>query len=187
MPESVYGLPSSRLSYTSVVRRTPGLVLFWPALGGAVLSSVNNFVMPARHTMECWAKWTSVAGNAGIFSNWAGIQGTMLWVNVGNVVAMHYDNSDMSFGLTPGTGTWYHLVGTYDGTNRATYLQGQLVSGPTAQAAPSAVSTPLVTRNYVNSGNAGMSGSVGDGAIYARALSASEIQAHWLAGMSVQH
>ncbi len=37
---------------------------------------------------------------------------------------------------TPATGVWYHLTGTYDGTNIRLYINGVLEGGPTAQTNP---------------------------------------------------
>jgi len=187
MPEGVFGIPSPTFDYPTLVRRTSGLVLFWPGagLGRSKLTTTAKFAMPAAHTLECWVKWTSVGANVGILSNWASSLGTMLMVQPStSVLAFWTNGAGMSLGVVPTTGTWYHLVGTYDGTNRAAYLQGVLVAGPTAQAAPSASSTPLITRNYVGSGQPDLAGYVADAAIYSRALSAPEVAAHYRVGLN---
>jgi len=181
---AVFGIPRPGLEYDSLIRATPDLHLFWAGYLPNQQTSVANFVMPTRHSMEVWVRWTTVNSNRGIFSNWAGSLGPMFWVGVDSRIKFQFNASSVDSGLTPTTGIWYHIVGTYDGTSRAIYVNGNLLVGPTAGAAPSAVSTPLITHNYVGSAQPNLAGVMADAAIYSRALDAGEVSQHYVVGLN---
>lgn len=180
--QAVYGLPSKGSPYSAIVRATPGLVTYWPGNLGAGTTSGSNFTMPAAFTMECWVKITSLAANRGIFSNWAGGNGAMLWVDASNTrFKFHVNSSDVDSGVAPPAAFCY-LAATYDGTSRAIYVNGTLSGGPTSGVTPSASSTPLLVGNYASSGVSDLVGVVADGAIYSRPLNPGEITQHYIAG-----
>jgi hypothetical protein len=80
---------------------------------------------------------------------------------------------------------WSHVVGVFNGTNVAIYLNGALVGTPTAasgQIVPSGNNLqighdPITTSRYFN-------GLIDEASVYNTALSATQIQAIYLAGMS---
>lgn len=183
---AVFGIPSPGLEYDALIRATPDLHLFWAGYLPNPQTSVANFVMPTRHSMEVWVRWTTVNSNRGIFSNWAdgSASATMFWVGVDSTIRFRFNATDVVSGLTPTTGVWYHIVGTYDGTSRHFYVNGNLLGGPTAGASASAVSTPLITHNYVGSGQGDLAGVMADAAIYSRALDAGEASQHYVVGLN---
>ena len=80
---------------------------------------------------------------------------------------------------------WSHVVGVFNGTNAAIYLNGALVGTPTAasgQIVPSGNNLqighdPSMSTRYFN-------GLIDEASVYSTALSAAQIQAIYLAGMS---
>jgi len=86
---------------------------------------------------------------------------------------------------TPMTsGVWYHLAGTYDGRVVRLYANGKLVA---AQGAPGGTenhgAAPGVIISYFGDPRGqGMDGLLDEAALYSRALSDEEIQAHFAAG-----
>jgi Concanavalin A-like lectin/glucanases superfamily/Subtilase family len=78
-------------------------------------------------------------------------------------------------------GVWQHLAGVYDGTNIYLYVNGQKVAGPVAvpMFGPNP-RTPL-RLGATSLPNRGFDGWVDEVAIYAKALSASDIAAHYAA------
>lgn len=79
-------------------------------------------------------------------------------------------------------GTTYHVVGTYNGTSTRLYVNGSLIAGPTAYALNIAMAYASIgadgatVAEYFN-------GSIDEPAIYNYALSASQILAHYNAGI----
>ena len=49
---AVFGIPRPGLEYDSLIRATPDLHLFWAGYLPNQQTSVANFVMPTRHSME---------------------------------------------------------------------------------------------------------------------------------------
>ena len=181
---AVFGIPHPGAEYDSLIRATPDLALFWAGYLPNQETSVANYAMPAQHSLEIWVKWSAVASNRGILSNWASNAGTMLWVATDSKIKTHFNSSDQDSGVTPTTGIWYHIVATYDGASRALYVNGNLRVGPTALAAPSAVSTPLFTHNYLGSSQPNLAAVLADMAIYSRALTAGEVSQHYVVGLN---
>jgi len=180
---AVFGIPRPGLEYDSLIRATPDLHLFWAGYLPNPQTSVANFVMPAQHSLEIWVRWTTINSNRGILSNWS-TNGAILFVATDSRIKFQIDGTPLDSGLTPTTGIWYHIVATYDGTSRRLYVNGNLLGGPTAGAAASAVSTPLITHNYVGSGQADLAGVMADAAIYSRALDAGEASQHYVVGLN---
>lgn len=90
--------------------------------------------------------------------------------------------------LSPVPGQWYHLVGTYDGSNVRIYINGKDVGSPTAatgnidtDAADIRIGDDLAT-SHVN-----WKGLIDEVRIYNRALSAEEIRYHYNRGGPVAH
>src|SRR5882672_1666536 len=92
---------------------------------------------------------------------------------------------DPLFVLTSGVLTlnaWHHVVGTYDGTNARLYVDGNVVAGPTAGPYVvndgGAITLGAITNGMSNFWN----GKLDEAAIYSVALTASRVQAHYVAG-----
>lgn len=77
----------------------------------------------------------------------------------------------------PGDGiTWWHLVGTYDGTNMRVYIDGELDGTLAATAAIVTNTADLRLGNLAISGTDEFHGNLDDMRIYDRALSAAEVR-----------
>lgn len=79
--------------------------------------------------------------------------------------------------------TWYHITGTYDGTNTKLYVNGQQED---SDAATGAISTnnSLWTLGRNTGGTNPFSGSIDEAKVFSRALSANEVDAEYDAGMA---
>jgi hypothetical protein len=83
---------------------------------------------------------------------------------------------------------WYHLVGTYDGTNMSFYLNGALVgtqsaAGYTANSVNNAGVNPIALGNRGDaSGYGAFDGSLDEFAYYTNALTAAQVLAHYQVG-----
>ncbi|MDY6933575.1 MAG: DUF2341 domain-containing protein [Spirochaetota bacterium] len=78
------------------------------------------------------------------------------------------------------TGTWYHVVGTFDGTTKRLYVNGVLVNTTFVSGILhfSTADLTIGTRSDLNS-NYDFNGTIDEVAIYDRALSTEEIRAHY--------
>ena len=92
--------------------------------------------------------------------------------------------SDAGKSLT--ANTWQQVVGTFDGTSSAIYLNGQLIFGP-SNANGNTINYGTLrissTNNAPTQGNNYVSGSMANVQVYNTSLSASEIQALYLEGI----
>jgi hypothetical protein len=93
------------------------------------------------------------------------MQGTPVWINA-------------SYSLF----TWYHLVGTYDGTNGAFYVNGQLAAAPVAATGFLANPGNPLGIGQRGDGYGNWDGNLDEVAIYTHALSAAQVAAHYQVG-----
>ena len=74
------------------------------------------------------------------------------------------------------TGVWYHVVGTYDGTNVKIYVNGSLENSVAYSSTPGTTDQPLVIgRWYGNYNDYYTDGQIDQVRIFSKALSASEV------------
>lgn len=100
----------------------------------------------SAYTFSCWAKFDTVAHNSGIFTvdggtvindwtfnNWWRITGS------GNVLSWYHSISGTSYKIVSGsltgaglsafaTGTWYHIMCTWSGSELKSYVNGTLIA-----------------------------------------------------------
>ena len=183
----VYGLPiasnpdairsSGSRTLSQVVNATRSLTTYWPGVT-PIRTSISNWVLPSAWTLEAWFKGTGLTSNRAVLSAW-NTNGPMLWLMAANGhPGLHVNGTDVDTGVVPTNGVWYHLVGTYDGTTLAVYLQGAQ-KATTTGITPVSGATPLITYNYAGSGVADILASIRDPATYTRALTAAEVAQHY--------
>jgi hypothetical protein len=98
-------------------------------------------------------------------------------------------NGSANTALGAGTmviGRWHHLVGTYDGTNVRSYLNGALLAGPTALTGPigyGAIVQFVVGQYESPTAARQTAGTLDEVAVYGAALSATQVKAHYELGV----
>jgi hypothetical protein len=160
----------------------------------------NEYALGALHaslqggsavSLECWVNIDS-AGNrcaAGLFGS-ATEKGS--WINLSNPFAFYMSNDGTAQHAATAvtatvTGTRYHIVGTYDGADSKIYVNGVLEA---TNSTPTGAIRTVVTANSFAIGRLGAlnsdfaDGRIDEVAVYNRALSVSEIAAHYLMGTS---
>lgn len=76
---------------------------------------------------------------------------------------------------------WHHIVGTFDGTQQRLYVDGSLVAGPTTPggAQPTGTETLYIARRWDTAGWTYFNGWVDEVAMYASALSSTQVSNHY--------
>jgi hypothetical protein len=127
-------------------------------------------------TLSGWANATSAAAGNG---NWiisygspATSQARFIGLYNQTYYFGGYGNDITAVGFQ--TNTWFNMVGVYDGTNASMYINGVLVSGPTAKTWNTVASTAQIGRQ--TNGGEYWNGRVSNIQVYNRALTASEIR-----------
>ena len=146
-----------------------------------------RFSATAKFSIEVWLNPTAATANERTVvtkEDSGGVGWAMVLNPTTNTIAIERGNAgswDMANSTTAlKAGTWYHVVGTYDGSNLRTYVNGTLET-----TLASSRSLPVITDNLQLSssgGSSAYSGMIDEVAIYSTALSATRIQAHYTAG-----
>ena len=149
--------------------------------------AANSVQQPTKNfSVSVWSKWDSKpAGSVGLVGNFK----TGVSPQVGFVVAKSSGLNVFGF-WADGTATngnvqgttnfvtdrWYHVVGTYDGSNIKIYVDGQLEGTQAYTATPATTDQPLVIgRWYGNYSDYYHDGQIDQVRIFSKALSASEV------------
>ncbi len=143
--------------------------------GGAMSISawVNVTTQPSNQTMAF----------AGVFSGANDVVDILQYTDAGGAKSVQYDHDRtcvatgiISTSTTLTTGTWHHIVGTYDGTQSRLYLDGNLVAGPTNEGGNGSCNASEIGIGALNNGATyKFSGLVDEMGIWSKALSATEI------------
>lgn len=142
-------------------------------------------------SIEAWVKWNI---NPSTGSQWAQI----INKNVDNhyQIQHNYNNSAFEFALrtnvnrryvlsttAPQQGTWYHIVGTYNGASLRIYVNGTLENAVSLSGTITNSTTPVRIGSRT-SGDRFFNGDIDELALYNRALTPSEISTRYNAGKS---
>lgn len=126
-------------------------------------------------TLACWAATNTISGGY----SWPisyGLDSTAasrsIGINNTTYVFAGYVSDITADGLVP-LSTWFYMVGVYDGANASIYINGTLVSGPTALSWNTVSYTAQIGRQ--TNGSEYWNGNISIVQIYNRGLSASEI------------
>jgi prepilin-type N-terminal cleavage/methylation domain-containing protein len=140
-------------------------------------------------TLEAWVMLVSVTGVYTVASKSAAMASTTLWMDIRTNGTQIYWGGYSPTGAAAYTmanytfkaGQWYHVVGTYDGTALAIYVNGQRVKTEVKGPRVSAPTAHLWIGYRGGTGNA-FNGFIDEVALYSRALQEWEVQAHYEMG-----
>jgi hypothetical protein len=158
---------------------TSGGSIVFDGTNGNVSIGTNGFSFgSSAGTLSAWAKTRDHTSTGTIVSYGSSVSNQARFLGVGqsNFYFSGYGTSISASGLS--YDTWFNLVGVYDGTNAASmYVNGALVSGPTARSWTTVPSNAGIGKNVNNSEY--WKGDVAQVQIYNRALSAEEIKQNY--------
>jgi len=142
-------------------------------------------------SVECWVNSSVTTGRSAISYGDANVANGSIWMGIDATghPTLTCGSASATSGTAISTATWYHLVGTGDGSNMRLYVNGSLVAGPTAytSAIPTTASTGTVGARYNNGHDAFFSGTIDEAAFYAYALTAAQVTAHYNAGFNATY
>ena len=147
--------------------------------GSNSASASTALRLTGNHSLECWI-YASSAPNGGILG-WAaygsGWQGSALYTHAAGQIGWLIGGNfvESATGLLT-LNTWHHIVATWDGSAANIYIDGTIVVA-TGAANATAVGTFGIGANALG----GYAGSMDEVAIYSRALTATEVAAHFAA------
>ena len=167
-------------------------------------TSVNG---PQAFSIEGWFKTTTNTGGKliGFGNSQTGLSGNydrhIYMMNDGQLVFGIWNNATETI-ETPNTyndGQWHYVVATYNGTNMALYVDGQLTGTGTSSSAQSYTGYWRVGGDNLNSWNLDpwgsnsqgttqpntyyFNGTIADVAVYPTSLTAAQVQAHFAAAL----
>lgn len=162
---------------------------------------------PQAFSVEGWFKTTANTGGKiiGFGNNQTGMSGNydrhIYMMNDGQLVFGIWNNATETI-ETPNSyndGQWHYVVATYDGTNMAFYVDGELIGTTTSSSAQAYTGYWRVGGDNLNGWNLDewgsnsqgttqpfsyyFSGTIADVAVYPTALTAAQVQAHFAAAL----
>ncbi|MCR4335923.1 MAG: PKD domain-containing protein [archaeon] len=171
----------SGATYTAAGGKFSGAFNFDGVNDGISITNTGAFNFAGPFSVSVWVKIVNNGALERIVSNW--------WDSGGQSFQLFYDSRtakvfgfemqasskvNSTFSTIVDQTQWYHIVGTYDGSNQKLYVNGELKNTKPNSG------TPVVTTNpiYIGRNRTGQyfNGTIDDVAIWNRALSAAEIQ-----------
>jgi len=119
-----------------------GNALSFDGVNDYVEVTSNSFIMPTTLTVEAWVQPDKIGARQSIVSKWdgGGDASYSLELTSDNKFLFYLHNGTKTQSITGNTvvaiGTWYHVAGTYDGSNANLYVDGNLEEGPITLVAP---------------------------------------------------
>jgi RHS repeat-associated protein len=150
-------------------------------LSGSSRLTASLALPSSAYSIEGWFRTdTPNQTSKGIAGDFNSSSGGALVLNASGAFALLHNAASISSGVTPQVGRWYHLVGTWDGTNLRIYVNDAVTSTTTTGAAGSGASNFEVGA-YANGGGM-VAGDIDEVAVYNAALSSTRVTAHFGAG-----
>ncbi len=160
----------------------------------AVFNGTNSYIYASNsvqqpttnYSISVWSKWDSKpSGSVGLVGNFkTGVNpqvGFVLAKATGSNVFGFWADGTATNGNVQGTtnfviNRWYHVVGTYDGSNIKIYVDGQLEGTQAYTATPGTTDQPLVIGRWYGNYNAYYyDGQIDQVRIFSSALSSSQV------------
>lgn len=151
----------------------------------SVNSSLGLANGSVARTISLWVKFYSLSGTQEFVSQWANSDhsGFLFYASGTSLVVGHSNFSvgedDLTLSSSLTTGTWYHVVMTYDGSTMAGYLNGALIGSRASSRTNGNTINDVFTLGAAYGNNVGYamysSLVMDDVAVFSRALTATEI------------
>ena len=156
-------------------------------VGGSGSLNLGTTFAPATGavTLEAWARLTSTGTRYVLSDGTSTSRGFHLYTTSSGTPSFRVNTSTTTQTLTAPTMSrfaWHHLAGTFGAGVAALYVDGALASTRSVSGTLRYGSDPLVGGRFSTSASSFWAGGLDELAVYDRALSATEVAAHALAG-----
>jgi len=153
-------------------------------LGSLVFDGVNDYIPigttgfpfgSSAGTLCIWCRTNTITGGftwSISYGSASSNQSRFLGINGSTYYFGGYGNDIVASGVP--LNTWFNMVGVYDGANASMYINGVLVSGPTAKSWNTVANNAQLGRQ--TNGSEYWNGNIANASIYNRALVAAEVQ-----------
>ena len=129
-------------------------------------------------TLECWVYFDGSNGK-GLLGRWStGADNNYLLYNSTSSKGQFYINTTAVSLVNTSTltaGNWYHIVGTYDGSDMRIYLNGSEESNTSKTGSISTSADPIEIGRYYQNSSFAYADQIAQPRIYNRALTAEEV------------
>lgn len=158
-------------------------------VGGTGRDTFNfTSALPAG-SVSLWFKYTGINASYGrLFSKTqAGVTDAIIFaITSGNQLNVVLQDTSIYTGTSLSTGTWYHLVVTWDGANVITYINGSQVNNSSSTKTLQANARPIMLAG-TDVNTQGMSGILDEVGLWSRPLSSSEVTELYNGGNGFQY
>jgi hypothetical protein len=144
----------------------------------------NNFQGTNKATVEAWVYRTATGSLHTIIGNYEGSYPFLLRID-GDRITLFVNSSSMATGATTlAINTWYHLAGTYDGTNLKVYVNGVLDGTTACSGNFISTTSELKIGGGLSNNTEYFPGSISDVRLWSVARTAAEISAGYNLALS---
>jgi serine protease AprX len=157
--------------------------------GQVQVAGVSASVFNSGFTLEAWVKADTAQADRGLVGKWRYVDGggALLWLDTSGNYTLAVTSDQTRYLRTtvaPAIGEWEHLVGTWDGATLRLYRNGALLGARAFAGFPGETAANFRIGNRSGGDGHAFDGALDEVALYRRALSAEEIQAHFEAAAS---
>ena len=134
-------------------------------------------------TLEAWVYFDGDSTNGkGVIGRWTSANNCyMIYIDASNRPRIYINNTSTLANAMTGE-KWYHIVGTYDKTNRKIYVNGELINTNAYTSAINTSSDKVQIGAYANLAANAYNKPIAQPRIYNRALTAEEVERNFTAG-----
>lgn len=155
--------------------------------GGDWLETPNNAVFNASaFTLSAWLYRTGAvngSNGAGVAGRWNTNEGAFIWIDTSNIIEFPVGSSPhLSSGVTADLNTWYHVVGTFDGTTSTIYVNGQKKASKADSTTFSSITQGFEVGRYASVANTNFTGKIDDVKFYNSALTEDHVKLEYNQG-----
>lgn len=134
------------------------------------------------YSVEAWAKFTKADDTVACVVGWPGGANAELGIDTGTVFFSVNDAGASAAGSGAlNDGNWHHLVGVYTGSQVILYVDGLAVDTESAGAIVSTIGQVYNALGDIGGGSDDATGQFAEMALYAQALTAGRVAAHYAA------
>jgi hypothetical protein len=142
----------------------------------------NAMLRPNQLTISAWINPSATNSDAGIAGTWSHFTGYILWLdNINGSInfALHSGGPGglyLDSNIIPTAGNWYHIVGTYDGSNANLYINGSFIDSQPHNGTNYAYPVNFEIGRYAEVADTNFAGQIDDVQLYNYALTAQQIK-----------